>query len=131
MMYAVIIACEIGFWVVILAGLAARYLLGRRRLGAVLMACVPLVDLVLLVATVIDLRRGGQAELVHGLAASTWASRLRSGMAWCVGRMPGSRTGSRALRPPNRRRSPARRALATNASTGGDISLPGRSAARC
>jgi hypothetical protein len=69
MIFAAIVLCEIGFWVVLAAGLAARYLLRRRRLGAVLLAGVPLVDLALLVFTVIDLRSGGRAETVHGLAA--------------------------------------------------------------
>ena len=58
MLIAIIVATEIGFWVVLGAGLAARYLLGRRRLGAVLLASVPLVDLVLLIATVLDLSGG-------------------------------------------------------------------------
>jgi hypothetical protein len=70
MLVAVIVACEIGFWVVLGAGLTARYLLGRRRLGAALLVCVPLVDLVLLVATVVDLRGGGRADFTHGLAAA-------------------------------------------------------------
>lgn len=70
MIYALIVACEVGFWVVLLAGLAARYLLRRPRLGAALLVCVPLVDLVLLVASAMDLRYGGgEADLAHGLAA--------------------------------------------------------------
>ncbi len=70
MLYALIIACEVGFWVVLLAGLVARYLLRRPRLGASLLVCVPLVDLVLLVASAQDLRYGGgEADLAHGLAA--------------------------------------------------------------
>ena len=64
-----IVACEIGFWVVLGAGLLARYVLRRRKLGAVLLVCTPLVDVVLLVATVFDLRSGGEASSVHGLAA--------------------------------------------------------------
>ncbi|MEV0609116.1 hypothetical protein AB0I61_22355 [Polymorphospora rubra] len=70
MVLAVIVACEIGFWVILGAGLVARYLLRLRRLGAALLVCVPLVDLVLLGATVIDLRRGATATFVHGLAAA-------------------------------------------------------------
>jgi hypothetical protein len=70
MLIAVIVACEIAFWVVLAAGLVARYLLRRRRLGAALLAGVPLVDLVLLVATTIDLARGAHAEFAHGLAAA-------------------------------------------------------------
>jgi glycerol uptake facilitator-like aquaporin len=50
--------------------LATRYLLDRRRAGAILLACVPLVDLVLLAATVADLGRGATAEFAHGLAAA-------------------------------------------------------------
>jgi hypothetical protein len=68
-MIALIVACEIGFWVLLVAGLAARYLLRARTLSRVLLICVPLVDVVLLAATAIDLRRGGQAGFTHGLAA--------------------------------------------------------------
>ncbi|MET8311512.1 hypothetical protein [Micromonospora sp. NPDC005173] len=70
MLVAVIIGCEIGFWVVLAAGLVARYPLRRPRLGAALLVCVPLVDLALLAATVIDLRRGATAGFSHGLAAA-------------------------------------------------------------
>jgi hypothetical protein len=70
MLLAVIVAAEIAFWVVLLAGLSARYLLRRRRLGAILLVLAPLVDLVLLAATTIDLARGATAELAHGLAAA-------------------------------------------------------------
>jgi hypothetical protein len=66
----VIIACEIGFWVLLGAGLLARYVLRQRRLGAVLLLAVPLVDLVLLVVSVLDLRRGATANATHGLAAA-------------------------------------------------------------
>ncbi|ATE53815.1 hypothetical protein [Actinosynnema pretiosum] len=65
----VIVACEVGFWVVLAAGLLLRYAFGLRRAGAVLLACVPLVDLVLLATAVLDLARGGQATGAHGLAA--------------------------------------------------------------
>lgn len=70
MLVTLIVACEIAFWVVLAAGLATRYLLDRRRAGAILLAGVPLVDLVLLTATVIDLGRGATAEFAHGLAAA-------------------------------------------------------------
>jgi hypothetical protein len=66
--YAVIVACELGFWLVLAAGLTARYVLRRPRLGAALLMGVPLVDLVLLVASVVDLRGGGTASLGHALA---------------------------------------------------------------
>ncbi|GAA1290646.1 hypothetical protein GCM10009634_42480 [Saccharothrix xinjiangensis] len=68
-MVLVIVACEVGFWVVLAAGLLARYALRLPRLGAVLLVCTPLVDVVLLVATALDLRSGGEAGVAHGLAA--------------------------------------------------------------
>ncbi|MEV4769187.1 hypothetical protein [Micromonospora humida] len=69
MLLAVIVGCEIGFWVLLVAGLVARYPLRRPRLGAALLVCVPLVDLVLLGAAAMDLRRGATADATHGLAA--------------------------------------------------------------
>lgn len=69
MIYVALIACEVGFWVVLLAGLATRYVLRRPRAGAVLLACTPLVDLALLLFALIDLRHGGTATIAHGLAA--------------------------------------------------------------
>lgn len=69
MILAVIIACEIGFWVAIMGGLAARYLLSARRLGAALLVCAPLIDVVLLVAVTAHLATGATASWHHGLAA--------------------------------------------------------------
>jgi hypothetical protein len=68
-MIAAIVVCEIGFWVLLAGGLAARYLLRARTLSAVLLIGVPLVDVVLLALSVFDLRRGAEAGLGHGLAA--------------------------------------------------------------
>lgn len=70
MIVAVIVACEVGFWVVLAAGLLARYGLHWPRTSAVLLVSVPLVDLVLLAATVVDLRGGATASAAHGLAAA-------------------------------------------------------------
>lgn len=67
---ALIIACEVAFWILLGAGLIARYPLRRPRLGAALLVGVPVVDLVLLVASIIDLRGGGTATFAHGLAAA-------------------------------------------------------------
>lgn len=66
---AIIIACEIGFWIFVVLGLVARYILRRRRTGAVLLAMTPVVDLVLLTAVILNLQAGGTASFVHGLAA--------------------------------------------------------------
>lgn len=70
MLVALIVACEVAFWLLLAAGLLARYPLRLPRVGAVLLLSVPAVDLVLLAATTIDLRRGGTATPAHGLAAA-------------------------------------------------------------
>lgn len=62
-------ASEIGFWIFMVAGLAARYVLRRERLGAALLLGVPLMDVVLIVASTVDLAGGGEPSRVHGLAA--------------------------------------------------------------
>ncbi|MFS0874132.1 2TM domain-containing protein [Paenibacillus xylanilyticus] len=64
-----IIGCEIAFWVFVAAGLSVRYLLGMKRLGMTLLMATPIIDLLLLVATVMDLQRGATASMVHGIAA--------------------------------------------------------------
>ncbi len=69
MIYSVILACEIGFWVAIVLGLTVRYLLRRPTLGAVLLVMAPVLDLVLLVATALDLRSGAEPGSAHALAA--------------------------------------------------------------
>jgi hypothetical protein len=66
---AAIAAAEIGFWVLVLGGLTARYGLQRRRLSTVMLAAVPAVDVLLLTVTAIDLARGADAGWSHGLAA--------------------------------------------------------------
>ncbi|MFG2302345.1 hypothetical protein [Actinacidiphila glaucinigra] len=70
MLVTLIIGSEIAFWVLLGAGLAVRYLLRRPRVGAALLVCVPLVDLVLPAVAVADLRDGGTAAARHGLAAA-------------------------------------------------------------
>ncbi|MEV0456277.1 hypothetical protein [Catellatospora methionotrophica] len=70
MLLVVIAACEVGFWVILGAGLAARYLLRWQRVSTVLLVGVPVTDLVLLGATALDLSRGATATWAHGLAAA-------------------------------------------------------------
>ncbi|OAH15317.1 hypothetical protein [Streptomyces jeddahensis] len=69
MIVGLIIACEIGFWVLLAAGLATRYLLRMPRTGLALLLCEPLLEVVLLVATAIDLKNGAEPSWEHGLAA--------------------------------------------------------------
>ncbi|MFD3805077.1 hypothetical protein ACFWSF_06730 [Streptomyces sp. NPDC058611] len=69
MIVALIIACEVGFWVLLAAGLALRYLAKRPRLGAAVLLCEPVLELVLLVVTTVDLENGAAPDWKHGLAA--------------------------------------------------------------
>ncbi|MBT3153336.1 hypothetical protein HTV45_21115 [Streptomyces sp. CHD11] len=69
MIVALIVACEIGFWVLLAAGLAFRYLLKMPRTGLALLLCEPVLEVVLLVATALDLKNGAQPDWTHGLAA--------------------------------------------------------------
>jgi hypothetical protein len=69
MITALIIGCEIGFWVFVAAGLAMRYVARKKRAGAILLLCTPVVDLILLAATAMDLQSGASATIMHGIAA--------------------------------------------------------------
>lgn len=64
-----IIFCEVAFWVVILLGLVTRYILKRKTLGLFFLALTPLVDLILLITTTVDLMNGATAETPHAIAA--------------------------------------------------------------
>jgi hypothetical protein len=70
LLYALIVACEVGFWVVLLLALAVRYLLRKEPLSRALLLCLPLIDLILLAFTATDLHRGATATLAHGLTAA-------------------------------------------------------------
>ena len=65
---AFIVGCEIAFWVVLAAGLMFRYLLRFGRTGAVLLALIPLIDVVLLAAVAVDLYNGAEVGWVHRVA---------------------------------------------------------------
>ncbi|RPF36290.1 hypothetical protein [Streptomyces sp. TLI_185] len=69
MVVGLIIACEVGFWVLLAAGLAVRYLLKWRRTSVALLLCEPLLELVLFVVTAVDLKNGADPSWEHGLAA--------------------------------------------------------------
>ncbi|WP_282785395.1 MULTISPECIES: hypothetical protein [unclassified Nocardia] len=64
----VILGCEVGLWVLLGLGLALRYLARLRRLSTAVLLGIPLLDVVLVVATAIDLHRGAVADATHGLA---------------------------------------------------------------
>lgn len=69
MVVTLIVICEVGFWVLLAAGLAVRYLLKMPRTGAALLLCEPLLEVVLLVVTAMDLKNGAEPSWKHGLAA--------------------------------------------------------------
>lgn len=69
MIVGLIIACEVGFWVLLAAGLAVRYLLKWRRTSVALLLCEPLLEVVLFVVTAVDLENGAKPSWGHGLAA--------------------------------------------------------------
>ncbi|QBJ97237.1 hypothetical protein ERC79_15765 [Rhodococcus sp. ABRD24] len=62
-----IIACEIGFWVLVLGGLTVRYLLRLRRTSTVLLSLLPILDVVLLIVVAIDIHNGGEVGSAHRL----------------------------------------------------------------
>lgn len=70
MVAAFIVGSEIGLWVLLGLGLTLRYLIRLRRTSTVVLALIPLLDVVLIVATAIDLRSGAEAGGTHGLAAT-------------------------------------------------------------
>ena len=101
-----IVVCEVLFWVFLLSGLAARYLLRRPRLGAILLLLSPVADVVLLAAVLVDLSRGATATLVHVIAAVYlgvtlgWGHRLvQWADGWAAHRLDGA---PRPSRPPSR-----------------------------
>lgn len=64
-----IIAAEIAFWIVIIAGLFTRYIWKRNRLSIFFFLLTPVIDFALLVLTAIDLKNGATASFTHALAA--------------------------------------------------------------
>ncbi|MFF2325424.1 MULTISPECIES: hypothetical protein [unclassified Streptomyces] len=69
MIVTLIVLCEVGFWLLLAAGLVLRYPAGKPRLGAAVLLCEPLLEAVLLVVTAVDLKNGAEPDWKHGLAA--------------------------------------------------------------
>lgn len=63
-----IVACEIGFWVFIIGGLIARYLFRLEKVGLIILAMTPVIDLVLIIVTGIDMYRGATPTIAHSIA---------------------------------------------------------------
>lgn len=68
MILAVIVGCEVAFWIAVATGLALRYLARQRRASTLILALIPLVDIVLLAVVAWNLRTGGTATTAHSLA---------------------------------------------------------------
>ncbi|GGB02495.1 hypothetical protein ERX37_00580 [Macrococcus hajekii] len=64
-----IVAAEMGFWLLILLGLYFRYKLHKPKLSLVFFIMAPIVDVLLLIATALDIKRGGTVGLAHALSA--------------------------------------------------------------
>ncbi|MFE3525857.1 hypothetical protein ACFXOD_30355 [Streptomyces sp. NPDC059161] len=69
MIVTLVIACEVGFWVLLAVGLALRYLAKMPRTSVAVLLCEPLLEVVLLVVSALDLKNGAQPDWKHGLAA--------------------------------------------------------------
>lgn len=69
-LYWLIVGCEAAFWLLLVLALAARYLSKRNRLSRALLLALPVVDILLLVFTALDLRAGTPATFAHGLATA-------------------------------------------------------------
>ena len=70
LLYVLIVACEVAFWVLLLLALVARYVFRKGLLSHGLLLSLPLIDVLLLVFTAQDLRNGSSATFAHGLAAA-------------------------------------------------------------
>ncbi|MEV0525840.1 hypothetical protein AB0I66_20620 [Streptomyces sp. NPDC050439] len=69
MIVTLIIICEVGFWVLLAAGLALRYAAKMPRASVAVLLCEPVLEIVLFVVTAIDLKNGAEPDWKHGLAA--------------------------------------------------------------
>ena len=88
---AVIVGCEIGLWVLLGLGMVLRYLVGLRRTSTVVLAGIPTLDAVLVIATAIDLHAAPTSEWCTCSPGSTWGRAWRS--------VPRSSRGSGTPRP--------------------------------
>lgn len=68
-MIAWIITAEIAFWIVIILGLICRYVLKMPKLSIFFFALTPVIDLLLVILTALDLKAGTSASISHGIAA--------------------------------------------------------------
>jgi hypothetical protein len=70
LLYFLIVGCEVAFWLVLLLSLVVRYVIRQQTLSKWLLRSLPLIDVLLLGFTALDLRSGTTATFAHGLAAA-------------------------------------------------------------
>ncbi len=107
MVATAIVATEVAFWVFLMAGLAARYVLRRPRLGLVLLLGSPAADLALLVLTARDLQSGAAPTQAHAIAAAYLGFSLAFGhdlVRWADGRFARRFGGAPLAAKPHRTR---------------------------
>lgn len=63
------VAAEVAFWLCLIAGCFLRYVCKLPRLGLILIAATPVIDLFLLVTFYLTLNEDGTAQFMHGFAA--------------------------------------------------------------
>lgn len=105
MIAAAILVSEVAFWVFLVGGLVARYVLRRPTLGMVLLLGSPVADLVLLVLTAVDLSRGATPTSMHALAAAYLAATVAFGhdvVRWADRRFAAWYAGERPPAKPSR-----------------------------
>jgi hypothetical protein len=69
-LYLLIVACEVAFWLILLLSLVVRYILQRETASRRLLLSLPAVDVLLFTVTTLDLKAGRPATMAHGLAAA-------------------------------------------------------------
>lgn len=103
MIVTLIVLCEVGFWVLLAAGLGLRYLAKMPRTGAAVLLCEPLLEVVLLVVTVLDLRAGAAPTGSTAWRRSTSATPSPSATTPSAGSTATPATASAAARRPSSR----------------------------
>jgi hypothetical protein len=69
-LYLLIVACEVAFWLILLVSLIVRYILQREKASRWLLYSLPAVDALLFTVATLDLKSGTPATMAHGLAAA-------------------------------------------------------------
>lgn len=69
-LYLLIVACEVAFWLILLVSLVVRYILRWEKASRRLLLSLPAVDVLLFTVTTLDLEAGRPATMAHGLAAA-------------------------------------------------------------